>query len=263
MTPEEIFLAGCKLFEAQRYAEALTYFQKAAQERPDSFLVLYTKGQTHKVLRQWQQASQSFSEALRYNPNIGDAHLNLGFCLYQMKAYEVAIPRMLKAIELGMKENSLEQAHFNIAMAYYEWLQSERLKNAQQKGEEDEKGGFVLDKPIEHFRKVVELNPKNIVAHFHLGQLWVMAADWVRAEEAYQKVVELVPLQKPNTYSVQAWVGLATAYTALERYSRALICLETAIDLEPRVAAIAKADPAFEKLRKHEEYAEDFYDLVQ
>jgi tetratricopeptide (TPR) repeat protein len=253
MNPEQIFLQGCQLYEQQKYSEALPYFERVLSEHPDSFLVLYTTAQTYKMLGEWRKALDTYHAALPYNNTLGDMRLDMGYCFQQLQMYEIAVENIYQAIELGLKQNTIEQAYFNLALTYYEWVMQEILNKSEK---------IFLDEPIKHFQKVIALNPKNIAAHFYLGQLWFIAQNLPKAEEAYQKVVDMVPLRDANPYLVQSWVGLASVYALLDRFSRALICLETAIDLDSRVAEVAKDDPAFESLRKSEEYSEDFYDLL-
>ena len=94
---------------AENYFERLILFKKTAEN-------LYTLGNIQKKLKKFNQAVNSFDEAIKLNPNFSEAFNNLGSTLKSLNKYDEAILNYKKSINLN--KNNVE-ACYNLASLYF------------------------------------------------------------------------------------------------------------------------------------------------
>ena len=79
--------------------------------------------------------------------------------------------------------------------------------------------------------KEIITNPRNIMAHGNLGNLYFNEERYDEAIEAYQKVIEIDPKQ------VAAYNNLGNVYAKQERYNEAIEVYQKTIELNPEQIA--------------------------
>ena len=81
-------------------------------------------------------------------------------------------------------------------------------------------------KAIDHFKKVLEIDPDFFEAWHYLGTVYDEMGDYQEAVENMRKALEL------NKEYSDAWADIAFVYIRMENYSDALECMKIAAELE-------------------------------
>lgn len=91
---------GMLSFQRASYDNALVYYSKALQIKPDSANTYYNMGNVYGKQRQFSQAVEQYNKSLELDPNFPEAHCNLGLALSQMAKFDEAINHYKKALLL-------------------------------------------------------------------------------------------------------------------------------------------------------------------
>jgi tetratricopeptide (TPR) repeat protein len=116
------------------------------------------------------QALENLNKALEAKPAFPPARLARGKALIQRKQYEAALSDLTVAVE-AMPDN--EEAQFQVSLAY-SWLAN-------------------YPKAVEHFKRVVGLNPNSIYGHYYLGQAYAKTGERGLAEDHWRIFLKLCP----------------------------------------------------------------------
>ena len=110
-----LFLLGLASINLQNFVSAENYFEKLIlfKKTADN---LYTLGNIQKKLKKFNQAVNSFGEAIKLNPNFSEAFNNLGSTLKSLNRYDEAILNYKKSIIVN--KNNVE-ACYNLASLYF------------------------------------------------------------------------------------------------------------------------------------------------
>ncbi len=110
-----LFLLGFASINLQNFVSAENYFKKLIvfQKTAEN---LYTLGNIQKKLKKFNQAVDSFIEAIKLNPNFSEAFNNLGSTLKSLNKYDEAILNYKKSININ-KNNA--EACYNLASIYF------------------------------------------------------------------------------------------------------------------------------------------------
>ena len=98
-----------KFIDAEKFFKKLIFLQKTAEN-------LYTLGNIQKKQKKFEEAVESFEEAIKLNPNFSEAYNNLGSAQKSLNKFEEAILSYEKSIAL--KANNVE-ACYNLATLNY------------------------------------------------------------------------------------------------------------------------------------------------
>jgi tetratricopeptide (TPR) repeat protein len=86
---------------AQDTAEAAKEFEQELQRDPSNANAAYELGEVRRKSGQFDEAQKLFEAALKNYPNFEEAHLGLASVLLSLQKTELALPHLLKAIELN------------------------------------------------------------------------------------------------------------------------------------------------------------------
>lgn len=248
---KEVYNQGHELYKQGAYQEALTYFEQTIEMSPDFMFAHYLKGLSYINLKNWSEVITTFKRVIELAPEEGDAFLNIGTAFYYQKQYAEAIEYMEKGIATGLQDNPLEQAYYNLGLAY------------KDKAMLSDEGGFLgkWDGALTAFNNCLKQNPKFVVAHFQLGIVLLTMKCYEDAIKAFEKSVSF-DVEITHSSTMQSVIGLANCYCALHDFEKTLQYLKQAIDVEPRVKEVAKVDVAFNNIRESS-YVEQFNALVE
>ena len=98
-----------KFIDAEKFFKKLIFLQKTAEN-------LYTLGNIQKKQKKFEEAVESFEEAIKLNPNFSEAYNNLGSAQKSLNKFEEAILSYEKSIDL--KASNVE-ASYNLATLHY------------------------------------------------------------------------------------------------------------------------------------------------
>ena len=110
-----LFLLGLASINLQNFVNAENYFEKLILFKKTAEN-LYTLGNIKKKLKKFNEAANSFDEAIKLNPNFSEAFNNLGSTLKSLNKYDEAILNYKKSIKLN--KNNFE-ACYNLASLYF------------------------------------------------------------------------------------------------------------------------------------------------
>ncbi len=68
-----------------RYSEAVEAYKQVIHIKPDYAEAHYSLGQTYSRLKRYAEAAEAFKQVIRINPNFPDAHYGLGFAYTNLK----------------------------------------------------------------------------------------------------------------------------------------------------------------------------------
>ncbi len=110
-----IYLLGLSSINLQNFIDAEKFFKKLIflQRTAENF---YTLGNIQKKQKKFQEAVESFKEAIKVKPNFSEAYNNLGSTQKSLNKFKEAILSYKKAIDL--KANNVE-ACYNLATLHY------------------------------------------------------------------------------------------------------------------------------------------------
>ncbi|HRK61151.1 MAG TPA: tetratricopeptide repeat protein [Candidatus Omnitrophota bacterium] len=144
------------------------------------------------------EAVQIIAEWLKINPNAVMAYTNLSRCLMRQGKIPEAEEAQAKAATLG-------------------WRQAAGLKPQSEPTAVDN-----LEK-IERFKKVIELDPADVLGYFSLGNAYLDAYKKDLARQTFEKAVQVDPEHSSSYYGLgQAWEALGNKEKATEIYKQGI-----------------------------------------
>lgn len=231
---------GSLYIRMQRFGDAVAALQKAVALDPgraDAFLDL---GTAFEESRDYARAAEAYEKYVALKPeNPWTGHLRLGLCRLELNQPEAAVAALSEALKLqpnDVKTNfSLADAYTRVknldkAEAIYKTLVGLNPEGATTYYGKiiqmyDEAGQY--DKAIAAARKIIEINPKNELAVFNLG---IMFLKLQRTDEAVQAFRDALAL-KPDYASAQYNIGYS--YSLAKRWKESVDGFQTYTELAP------------------------------
>ena len=302
---EEHFKRGVGYFETRLINKAIAEFKKALplfkedqkQMKAETYVTLanaYNRKGIHKA------AITACKKAMEIDPNLANAHYNLGFAYreegndelakqefalydellkqegeyieipekptseeidkyitlgdnyFKEGKFDEAITEYKKALEIKPRDdilNKLGQAHQQKRLAGKSEEQPAKIDTFKSKKTLDEMPGLereqdlsieelydrgisyydkgMIDKAIEEFKEVLELDPDDIETHYHLGNAYADKEMFDEAISIYKKVIE------KNPEFIDAYLSLSTLYLDMDMVDEAISLCNQAISANP------------------------------
>ena len=192
---------GIALFEQDKFAEALNYYDQAIGRQEGFASAHNNRGNALQRLRRFSEAEPAYRRAIELQPNFLDAWTNLGACLRELKRPADADIVFRKALELNPDN---PEALDSLALA---------LKDLD-----------LLDEAAELARRALEVKPDSDKLHFHYGAILL---DQRKLDEATAAVERAIALNTDNAEAVNLMGRIAfvrgDADAALTHSRRALV----------------------------------------
>jgi Tfp pilus assembly protein PilF len=168
---ERLYSRALVDYHAGHYEQALDLLNRSVAADPSDAFALYYRGVTRARLQDYPNAAADLREALRLNPEIDAANLELGVALSQTGQYEEAVSLLERATHMhGLEAN----AWLFLGIAQ---LRLTRL------GEADES-----------FVRAAELDPKlSLSSQYYRGIVAYHGRRWKEAQGHFQAVVAARP----------------------------------------------------------------------
>jgi len=213
----------------QRFADAAASLEKAVSldpNRADAFLEL---GQAYEDSKDFARAAEAYEKYVALKPeNPWTGYLRLGTCRLELGQPEAAVAALSEALKLQPRD---VKTNFTLATAF---TKAKNLEQAEATYKTlvglnpeggttyygriiqmyDEAGQY--DKAIDAARKIIEMNPKNELAVFNLG---IMFLKLQRTDEAVQAFRDALAL-KPDYASAQYNIGYS--YSLAKRWKESV-----------------------------------------
>lgn len=180
------------------------YIEKA---RSNKIKQLYNDAHDAMENRSWAKAIELFNQVLELDPNMLEAHFNLGFAYRSIGNKEKQIHHYKEALKIKQDEPNI---HYSLGLAYSD--------------------SFIYSDAITEFRKVIELDPSFKDAHFQLGTALYKTGKYADAAIAFEKSIEL----DPEWY--EAHSNLGSCYMKLDNTKAAIKYFKDAVLLKPNSA---------------------------
>jgi hypothetical protein len=119
--------------------------------------------------RDWKDGLTLYQNTLRYSPDSGKAHNNLGFIYFKEGKYNRAKEEFERAVE---SEPDLAIAYHNLGNVYV------------RKGE--------YNRAIEEYKKAIELNPDSTKPHYGLGVVYREKGELAEAIKEWKRTLEIM-----------------------------------------------------------------------
>lgn len=170
-----------------------------------------------------EEASQKLSSVLAIDPSFEDAYEALSVILYNQKRYDDAI-RLLKKW-IAVNPNSI-MSHTNLSRCYVakgmileaeqEQAEARRLTwKAELKAKKMEMPKADYSEQISRFKKVIELDPQDVLGYFSLGTAYLDSGRYREAAETFEKAIRVDPKHSSS------YLGLGLAFEGLEDKEKA------------------------------------------
>ena len=167
---DKSFVKATRLYNEQKYEEALPVFEEAISLNPDNWAYYFNLGLTYKKLDKLGEARQAFEKAVTLNPQSFSSNKELGELLAKEGDFERAADYYRRAVEINPAD---PDGHYNLGVC---------LVNLG-KGEE----------ALAQFQKAVELKPDYAEAYFQLGSLYISQNKTQEAISSLEKFLQLAP----------------------------------------------------------------------
>lgn len=188
--------AGDRLYEAGQFAQAEVFYRQLLQQSPRELKLLVRLGASQYQLGSFAEAEKSFRTAVSIAPNSAQAEIGWGTSLLALDRSREALPVLEKATNLAPSDRMAWRA----------------LGHAYQKEDDLFKGERVL-------QSLVEQDPQDAESWHYLGALLYDHNFYVRALEAFNRVLELQPADDgAEIYKAGALAQLGRTQEAGELY---------------------------------------------
>ena len=222
----EVILASIYVNSEYLIDEGISLIESALKKEATNFFIHNLYGVALMKIGKYQEARQSFLNAIRLNSNAPDIYFNLGVLNRATNEYNEAISFYSKCLEIN---EQYANAFFNRGNVYLDDLSD--YKNA-----------------ISDYQQFIRLIPNNPYGYYNLGKALSLLNRHDEAIIHYEKAITLKP-----DYA-EAYVNCGLALSFLNRHDEAIICYEKAITLKPDYAeAYVNCGSALSLLNRHDE----------
>lgn len=196
---------------------------KHQDSSPEELRRLYEKAVQAFAASDYALAEKTLAGILQKDPRFEDAYEALSIILYNEKKYDAAIQCLKKWTKINPRAL---MAHTNLSRCYVaqgmileaeaEQNEARRLswKEELQTGKKPLSQSDILGE-IEKYRKIIELDPEDVLGYFSLGQIYLKAGMNRDASDIFEKAVEVNPKHSAS------YVGLGESLEKLKDYHKA------------------------------------------
>jgi predicted O-linked N-acetylglucosamine transferase (SPINDLY family) len=202
--PTILLNLGVALSQVKQFSDALDCFSKAIKFETNNALAYYSQGLMYRHLNQYDNALNSYKNALKINPSYADALNGIGRIYHIKKEYYHAINYYDQAIN---SQPNYAEVFYNKAMVL------------------DDLKEFSL--AIGNYYQALKFKIDYFEAYNNLGNALQELKRYDEALTAYDRAIQL----KPDYH--EPYNGLGNALQELKRYDEALTAYDRAIQLKP------------------------------
>ena len=130
----------------------------------------FNRGNDHSNSGKYEEAIESYKQAIKLNPDDAYAHTRLGVAYYKSGKYQEAIKSYKRAIRL---DPDYRDAHHNLGVAY------------------DELGRY--KEAIESYKQAIRIDPDYADVHNNLGNAYSKLGMYKEAIKSYKQAIRIDP----------------------------------------------------------------------
>jgi len=195
---------GCNAMENDEVSLAMGLFQKALEFNPDMMEAHVNLGVLYGMQEDRSKQISHLKAAVRLKPDMPDVRYDLGLAYYDARNYPRAREEFIRAVKL---DPALRNAHFKLGMIFYK----------------DEK----FHEAAEKFETCLKLFSRWFEAHLNLGTCYLKIGKLEGAVKHFEEAVQLRPR------SAEAHYYLGEAYIAVGEFDSAIALFEKALKIAP------------------------------
>lgn len=207
----------------------------AAPEDPTGY---YELGNVYDELSRDKEAAHYFTEALKRDATLADAHFKLGMIYHRQNKHEKAVEHLQKAAEYGTQFNRVHYRLGEILSLLHRYPEAtEQFSKAIEKEPNYLIPRYHLgvsqlvqgqtQKAFETFQKYADLTIDDARPHIQMGHIYRERNDIENAIKAYQKAIEI------SIVETEAHYHLAYLLVDQGNYADAIKHLKTVLRLQP------------------------------
>jgi tetratricopeptide (TPR) repeat protein len=265
---------GSIYLRMQRFSDAIGPLERTVALDPNRKEAYNDLGTAREEAKDFAQAAEAYEKYISLKPdNPWYGYLRLGLCRMETNELDAAVSALQEAQKLQPND---VKTNFKLAEAY---TRTRRLDMAEETYKDlsginpegattyygkiitmyDEAGQY--DKAIEAARKIIEFNPKNELAFFNLGIMFLKLQRYDEAVGAFKDALDLKPGYASALYNIGysyslankykeavegfqkyaefmpedpvGWLNIGVAYMMLKNFEAALEPLRKSIELKP------------------------------
>jgi Tfp pilus assembly protein PilF len=198
---EKLFASGVQALKTGQLDEAEKTFLQVLRQGGKASFVHHNLGIVYQQRGAHDKAVWQFREALRLQPDYGEARLLIGYSLLALGKNAEAVRELERAVKLLPQQ---PQARLQLAKAY------ERSHN-----------WFGV---VEQYRVLRELEPGNGEYAYQLGKAYQKLSDW-----SYQQIIRV------NPGAARLYQTLGQNYLQQGKYELAILEYERALQADPKL----------------------------
>lgn len=266
---ENIIEFGNKAFAQKNYYDALNYFSKAIDLKPNYDTAWYMRGVILNNLKKPNEALEAFIKALESNVENEKAWYSMGLVLYSLGRYEEEIECYNKAIEIKKDFLSawnnkgttlLQLERYDEAILCYDEIlrQNPGFKMAWNNRGIALKKLRRTDEALECFSQAIQIDPNYMDAWFNLGQILLDSRQYKKAYHCFEAILRL------DSKNIQVLYSKGKALEGAGQFRKALECYDRIITLDPRFYAAKRRKKKAQKYleqRGDSQVDADFFNL--
>ena len=189
-----------QMIEAQRVVDEINEYRDRLASAPDDIVTRTRLALLYLQQQMYPDARREFEQVLVSDPSNKVALASLGSIYDKLGLFGDAVDAYSRYISLEKNEENVNQV-----------IPLLKLVNAKQLYVEGQSAAAMRE-----FEAILDREPDNPVAHFYLGLIYAKLDNVMRAVDAYQEVIKLVPTH------VGARLNLAFSYERLNREEDAI-----------------------------------------
>lgn len=187
----------------QEFKSALEFYQKADSIRPHDKDIVYQIGECLRNLGAYDEALKQFSKAIEIDSSIATYYAQTGYTYFLMEKFDSSIQSYKKAVSI---DSANVQYFLNLALGY-EKLNSVKgvIESYQQAAQAyhpelisfiyNDLAGYCFKNSLwteaaKAYKRVIELNPDNLMALYWLGYSYERIPDKESAITTYENYLE-------------------------------------------------------------------------
>lgn len=198
---EKLFASGVQALKEGKLDEAEKTFLQILRQGGNAPFVHHNLGIVYQQQTAHDKAVLQFREAIRLQPEFGEARLLMGFSLLSLGKNTEAVRELQRAVKILPDQ---PQARLQLAKAY------ERLNN-----------WFGV---VDQFRALREIEPNNGEYAYQLGKAYNRLSDW-----SYQEIIRV------NSGSARLYQSLGQTYLQQGQLELALSEFQRALQADPKL----------------------------
>jgi tetratricopeptide (TPR) repeat protein len=200
----ELYKQANTLYDLQRYQEAINTYEQAVEIRGDYADAWNGKGKALYELKKYQDALIAYDKSIQLKPEFFESWRGRGFTLAKLQRYNEAISSYDKALEIQEKDAEIWNA------------KGEAFSQIKR-----------YDDAIKSYDKAVELKSDYPLSWYNKGKLLHVLKRYDDAIKSYDRAIEYQPSYQ------NAWYDKGNALVNLQRYQDAYNAYDKAVQIKP------------------------------